>query len=264
MELPVKHIPKEYLALKINYCRQQIKKLPELRLQKTVESGKVRIRISGGGHRFFLGTESGNEYYSQWLMRDQFERELQAYETIWICNYRGDPSSELTPHKVIRSLCVDTNSRIVMDKKFFDSLKNDADTKHPKPTDYPFNGIYYRSAAERDIAMFYTEMGIPFKYEPEITIKGLPGPIYPDFVIYIRELDNCKIHEHFGIKNSSNYLRITGIKYNNYTNAGLVPEMDIIFTHNVEEIPFDIRGLSSKLNTAVYITAVSTEHLSAG
>ena len=59
-----------------------------------------------------------------------------------------------------------------MDKQFFDSLKNDADTKHPKPTDFPFNGIYYRSAAERDIAVFYTEMGLPFKCEPEITIKG--------------------------------------------------------------------------------------------
>ena len=34
MELPCKHIPKEYLALKINYCRQQLKTLPELRQRR--------------------------------------------------------------------------------------------------------------------------------------------------------------------------------------------------------------------------------------
>ena len=60
-----------------------------------------------------------------------------------------------------------------MNKEFFDSLKNDANSKYPKPTNNPFNGIYYRSAAEREIAIFYTEMGIPYKYEPEIMMKGL-------------------------------------------------------------------------------------------
>ena len=82
--------------------------------------------------------------------------------------------------------------------------------------------------------------------------------IYPDFVPYFKEIDNCKFHEHFGIKNSANYLRITGIKYTNYTNAGLVPELDILFTHDVEEMPFDIRYLSSKLNTAIYSAVIST------
>ena len=94
---------------------------------------------------------------------------------------------------------------------------------------------------------------------PSVKLKTkLNGFIYPDFVPYFKEIDNCKIHEHFGMKNSANYLRVTGVKYTNYTNAGLVPELDILFTHDVEGMPFDIRYLSSKLNTAIYGTVIST------
>ena len=139
-----------------------------------------------------------------------------------------------------------------MNKAFFDSLKEDTNTKHAKSHNYFFNGIYYRSAAEREIAVFYTEMGIPFKYEPEITLIGLPYTINPDFVLYIKELDACKFHEHLGMKNSADYIRDTKIKYSNYTGAGLIPDLDIIFTHDTDEVPFDIRFLLVKLNASIY------------
>ena len=141
-----------------------------------------------------------------------------------------------------------------MNKVYFDSLKNDADNSYPKPTNYFFNGIYYRSAAERDIAVCYTEMGIPFKYEPEVYLKGLVKAVYPDFVTYFEELDNCKFHEHFGMKDYSDYQRITKIKFNNFVNAGLIPGLDIIFTHDTDAITFDPGYLASKLDSAIYGT----------
>ena len=100
-------------------------------------------------------------------------------------------------------------------------------------------------------------MDIPFKYEPEITIFGLPKPINPDFVIYLKELDNCKIHEHLGMKNSADYLRDSKTKYNNYLGAGLIPGIDILFTQDTDDMPFDIRLLSAELNTAIYGTAIN-------
>ena len=251
-------IPQEYLALKINYCRQQLEKLPKVKLQIHNESGVPSMKLIVGDHRYRPGSAAGKEYYKIWLIRDPLERELQLCEAIWHSYYKGSPFPECEPHKVVRTLFTDTGKQVILNKEYFDSLKNDADTKHPKPLDYKFDGIYYRSAAEREIAMFYTEMGIPFKYEPEVMIRGVNGFIYPDFVPYFKEIDNCKFHEHFGIKNSVNYLRITGIKYTNYSNAGLVPELDILFTHDVEGMPFDIRYLSSKLNTAIYSAVIST------
>ena len=90
-------------------------------------------------------------------------------------------------------------------------------------------------------------------------LPGLDKPINPDFVIYIKELDNCKFHEHLGMKDSADYLRNVKIKYNNYAGAGLVPEQDIIFTHDKDGVPFDIRYLETKLNSAIYGTLICHE-----
>lgn len=261
MEAFIKDIPKEYLALKINYCRQRLKELPKVDLKTHMILEVPTQLVIVGNHKYRVNSPKGEEYLKIMKIRANTEKQLQLYESIWDYKRIEDPQPEFKPHKVIRTMYVDTDKRVVLDKKYFDSLKNDADTNYPKPKDYPFDGILYRSAAERDIAICYTEMGIPFKYEPEVMIKGLPKPIYPDFVAYIEELDNCKFHEHFGMKNSSNYLRITNIKYNNYMNAGLVPELDILFTYDVEEIPFDIRTLFYKFTSAVLSTMISTKHL---
>lgn len=254
-----KSIPREYLALKINYCRQQLKLLPEVRLQVHNVSGVPTERLFVKGHRYSPNSAKGKKYMPLLKYRNELERQLKLYEAIWSFNFKGEPLEECEPHKVRRTLCIDAKNSVTLDKAYFDSLENDANKEYPKPHDYPFNGIYYRSAAEREIAIFYTEMGIPFKYEPAVMIKGVPTISYPDFVIYIPELDNCKFHEHFGMKDSAKYLKITNNKYYNYTNAGLVPELDIIFTHDVKEIPFDIRYVSSKINTAIYGTMIGTK-----
>ena len=258
MEIINKHIMQDYLALKINYCRQQLKQLPEIRMQTHHKDNKPYDMVLVYGHRYRAKSTNGKRYIQIQQYKDTLERKLEYYESVWNCKYKDLPFPECEPHKVTRTLRTGVNTTVVMNKAFFDSLKNDANTKYPKPTNYPFNGTYYRSAAEREIAIFYTEMGIPFKYEPEMTIAGVPGYIYPDFVIYIPELDNCKIHEHFGMRDSSQYLKTTSIKYGNYSNAGLVPELDVIFTHDIEEIPFDIRAAASKINNSIYITMIST------
>ena len=257
MDISNKYIPREYLALKINYCKKQLAELPEVVLHEHNVDGMLVKRVSTGGHRYSLNSETGKQLYNSLIKRDVLERELQLFEAVWNYNYKGIPPIEYSPRKISRLLAVDYNKRVVMDKAFFDSLKNDANTKHPKNTNYFFNGIYYRSSAEREIAVFYTEMNIPFKYEPEINIIGLPNPINPDFVIYLRELDTCKFHEHLGMKYSSDYIRDTKTKYSNYTGAGLIPDVDILFTHDTDDMPFDIRYLSSKLNGAIYGTIIN-------
>ena len=259
MEFLNRHIPQEYLALKINYCRQQLELLPKVTMKTHILSGVPTQLLFVDGHRFKPDSKSGEQSIRDMERRSYLERELQIYEAIWYSKYKDDPFPECTPHNANRTLYIDTKTQVVLNREYFDSLKNDANTKQPKPTDYPFDGMYYRSAAERDIAMFYTEMGIPFKYEPEVTIKGITGFIYPDFVPYFEEIDNCKFHEHFGIKNSSGYNRVTSIKYVNYANAGLVSEADVIYTHDTDDMPFDIRAFSSKLNTAIYGTVISTK-----
>lgn len=209
-------------------------------------------RFIVGDHRYEANSPMGQRLNNLLASRFDIESKLQVYDALWNSCFKGAPPPALMPHKIVRTLSVDYGTQVVLDRNYFNSLANDSNTKHPKNTRYFFDGIYYRSASERDIAILYTEFGIPFKYEPSVYLAGLPNPINPDFVLYIEELDTCKFHEHYGMKDSSDYLRVTKIKYGNYTNAGLIPELDILFTHDTEEMPFDIRYLVAKLNSSVY------------
>ena len=254
MEHLNKYMPREYLALEINYCRKRLEELPKVKMYHYKCDGTYRKRVVVDDHKYDVDSPKGKVFFKIWQERDALERQLNITEAVWHNCFKGEPPSECAPYEVKRSLRVAFDQHIIMDKVFFDSLNNDDNKKYPKYNNYSFDGICYRSSAEREIAIFYTEHGIPFKYEPSITIFGLNKPINPDFVLYIRELNTCKIHEHLGMRESSDYFRDTKVKYNNFINAGLIPDIDVIFTHDKEDLPFDIRVLAAKLNSAVYST----------
>ena len=52
--------------------------------------------------------------------------------------------------------------------------------------------------------------------------------------------------------NKAGYVRDLEIKYNNYTNAGLIPDFDVLFTYDMPDLPFDTRMLAPTINQAVY------------
>ena len=259
MEILNKHYPREYLALKISYCRKYLEKLPAVSLHEHNLGGKLTTRVYVGKHRYYLDSDLGKKGLDLMRRREQLERELELYEAIWKYKYNDELPPEIEARSVKRTLWLDVGKPVLLNKAYFDSLEPDANTEYEKPKDYEFDGTLYRSAAEREIAIFYTDMGIPFKYEPKVFIKGLADPIFPDFVMLIKELDNCKFQEHYGMKNSSSYLRSTSVKYSNYATAGLEPELDMIYTHDTDEMPFDIRELTHKLNTAIYSTVIRSK-----
>ena len=154
MKYTDKYIPREYLALKINYCRKQLAELPTVKLHKQSKNGTVKPRVMVDSHRYDLSSENGKKFYAVKKKREVLEKELQVYESVWEANFVGDVLSECEPHKVQRTLYTDANNRVILNKAYFDSLENDANTQYAKPKDYPFNGIYYRSAAERELAIF--------------------------------------------------------------------------------------------------------------
>lgn len=254
MDISGSYMPREYLSLKINYCRQQLALMPVVSLQRIKKEDNEKLRVCVDNHKFISNSAEGKKYLSLYKERECIERELRLYEAVWESFFIGEPSNDCTPLMANRTIWVDTNKQVILNKTYFDSLKNDANKKFPKPLIYKFNGIYYRSAAERDIAIFYTEMGIPFKYEPEVFLKGLVKPVYPDFVPYIKEIDACKFHEHFGMKDYSDYLRTIGVKFSNFANAGLIQDLDVLFTYSNDDSVVDPRHLSSKLNSAIYGT----------
>ena len=254
MQILTPYISKEYLALRINYCKQQLAALPEVVMTKRIIRGKPVDVLLTDSHCYRAGSEAGKDLLNACIFREELLCDLSKFEGLWHSSFRGEPPSDIEPRKIIRSFQGANNETIIMNGKFFDSLRNEANTYHPEHKTWFYNGSYYRSSAERDIARFYTEQGIPFKYEPEIRIAGLPYAIYSDFVILIKELDLCKFHEHFGMMNSANYVRDAQTRCSNYSQAGLIPDFDVICTYNFSNMPFDTRTLHAKLNQVVYDT----------
>ena len=249
------YIPQEYLALKINYCRQKLAELPPVTMHEHNSGGKLRKRVVVGDHRYSLETKDGNKYYKVMILRNKLEEKLQIYEAIWNHNFLK-PVPEYEVPKITRTLNTG-HEKVVLNRDFFNSLKEDANTNYSKSSAYAFNGINYRSAAEREIAIFYTEAGIPFKYEPEVWFNGMNKPAYPDFVFLIPELDMCKFHEHCGLINYNNYIRDLTLKCGTYAASGLLLDQDVFFTYSSDDVNFDIRYLAAKLNAVVYGTMLN-------
>ncbi|MBR4404172.1 MAG: hypothetical protein IKT10_03570 [Clostridiales bacterium] len=246
------YIPKEYLALKINYCKQRLAELPEVVVTQRSVRGVKKTVLVNNSHIYSFETKIGQELFACFKMREQLLSDLTKYEGLWYSTYRSVPPEDLKPAQKIRKIYLSDSESAVMNSKFFESLKHDSNPFYPEHKTCFYNGTYYRSAAEADIARFYTEQNIPFKYEPEIWLRGLNRPIYTDFVILIKELNQCKFHEHFGIKYSVDYTRKTATTYNNYSGAGLLPGLDLLCTYDTPDVPFDIRSLHTKLNTVIY------------
>ena len=252
MNISSPYIPREYLALKINYCRQLLEGLPEAHVTKRSIKGIKREVYVYNNHAYLTDSKAGKQFQSALQERTEIDSKLLKYTGLWDSSFAGTPPSDIEPGKIRRRFIDSAGDSVILDSSFFNNLKHDSNPYYPDHKTCYYNGTYYRSAAEAEIARFYTEQGIPFKYEPEIWLSGMKTAVYSDFVILIEELDLCKFHEHFGLKNSADYTRKTATTYNNYSGAGLLPELDVFYTYDVNDVPFDIRSLSVKLNSAVY------------
>ena len=252
MKISTPYIPREYLALKINYCKKGLAKLPEVSLSTRKIHGEKVTACIFESHVYKSDSKNGAELFQTAKKRMSLISELTKLEGIWYSQFNCPVPEDYQPHKVVRQINTGYNGLVNINKQYFDSLKNDANPNHRDKKFHVFNGICYRSNIERNIAAYYTEQGIPFKYEPEVWIAGLNKPIYPDFVAFYRELDLCKFHEHFGLMDKTSYLREAEIKYNDYSNAGLVPGLDILFTYDISGMPFDIRSLGPAINLSIY------------
>lgn len=99
------------------------------------------------------------------------------------------------------------NMRGIMDGKFFERIP-DRCLEPTKDKQYKCNGYYMRSRAEMHIGEALISLGLPFKYEVNITDLGDAV----DFLVYIPSLDCCFILEFFGIGNNYKYMNKTSSK----------------------------------------------------
>ena len=73
MEIMNKYVPKEFLALKINYCKKCLSEMPDYAVVERVKRGKLREVIKANNHKYFIDSKLGKEYLKKMHIRKQTE-----------------------------------------------------------------------------------------------------------------------------------------------------------------------------------------------
>lgn len=102
------------------------------------------------------------------------------------------------------------------------------------------SGLYVRSKSEVIIAETLTRLGVPFKYEYPLSIRGL-GTFHPDFCCLNVQSRKEVIWEHFGMMDSPEYAVNATEKINLYAQRGFVLGDNFIATFETAKNPLNAK-----------------------
>ena len=232
-------LPKELHALEIIYLKQQIASLPVVKVKHISRMGRPVKTLFSEGHQCVASSAKGKDLTLQLCSRNTLVQELAVLQAAWDAAYCEPVPEMVLPYPVKRMFVGYGGQLVTLDRAFFDSLTAESNNSFPEHKRLFFNGIFYRSKAEREIARVYTDLGIEFKYEPAILLNGSVNYTYSDFVCWDRITQSCFFHEHMGLNTLAEYARKAVQSISNYTSAGIYPGVDIIYTFENEKFNFD-------------------------
>ena len=107
-------------------------------------------------------------------------------------------------------------------------------------------GEMVRSKSEMMIADMYCELGIPYRYECELYLRG-GGCKYPDFTLLNRKARKVIYHEHFGKMDDEKYRKKNLRKLEVYRRSGVFVGKNLILTFEEDGCPFNIREFEKSI-----------------
>ena len=141
------------------------------------------------------------------------------------------------------------NEPVKMNRKFFDELKKTEDSNpFPKTNPVEYKGILFRSKGEMIIAQKLDELGLEYSYESRLNIGR---DVYPDFSVYIPELDKVFFIEFMGGFGNFEYNMSSGNKFADYATYGYINGRDIIFLCETNENKADVELLEAQINALI-------------
>lgn len=115
--------------------------------------------------------------------------------------------------------------RINMTNEKWESLIESANSKEFYG-DYYVNGIRLRSRFELIVANALTSLKLQFKYEVALELNG--ETVYPDFLVFLPELEICFIIECLGMLDNPDYVYRNTSKLINYFAEKLIVDRDLL------------------------------------
>lgn len=227
MNTPYELTP-NYLGLKILYYRKLVNNLPNYSLWK--RSRGFYLHNCNSNRTFKESTQAYKTEMAKYAYKKEILDKLEILESHWKVMH-GKSFDESCFNYEITNL--PNNTERLFGK--WEDLIEVPNTYEGKKHHY-YNGKDYDSKSEADIAKIYDELDIPVKHAARIEI-GLRFSSKPDFFPYIKELGRYLIHEHLGKMGDTNYVEDNLLKMKKYSNLGLIPGRDILYTFEDEFSP---------------------------
>ena len=232
-------LPKDLHALKINSIKKQLANIPTVKIKDVRRNNKLSRYAYFDGHYHLVDSKRGAELARLADERRRLTEELQILKSAWYAVYREPVPEMIQPHPVKRVFVGYGGQLVKLDRKFYEDLQPESNPMFLEYKKYFYNGVYYRSKAEREIAKIYTNLGIEFKYEPAVLLNASNTETYTDFVGWDSITESCFFHEHMGMKSLADYAHKAVLAMSDYTSAGILPGVDIIYTFEDADYNFD-------------------------
>ena len=159
-------------------------------------------------------------------------------ESEWIEEY-GQPCESIPLRKVGQT----------HNKKLFESLEV-GKNPYEKVNKTEYNGTVYRSKLEADFAKMMDDYGIPYKYEPEITVYN-GRHRYPDFIIYLPWLDLLILVEIYGKSNDPDYIVTIRDRQYDYMMSGWKQGINMLSYYYYDNDPYLPEMIMEEIETLV-------------
>lgn len=100
-------------------------------------------------------------------------------------------------------------------------------------------GERVRSKSEKILADKFYAMGIPYRYECPVKVKGY-GIVYPDFTLLNVHKRKEYYFEHFGMMDNPEYCQKAILKLEDYAKNGIYPGKNLLLTFETLQSPLNM------------------------
>ncbi|MBQ7247057.1 MAG: hypothetical protein IJS22_03080 [Lachnospiraceae bacterium] len=118
---------------------------------------------------------------------------------------------------------------------------NDGDPEY-----YNAVGERMRSKSECMISDLLRELGIPYKYEYPVKLRGY-GTVYVDFLLLNTTTRDEFYYEHFGMVDDPKYAKTMFDRLGAFISSGIIPGKKLIFSFERSDSPVDLRQVKKIL-----------------
>ena len=243
----------EHSLIRSVYLNRRLNNLPNGKLTQKKARGKTYLNVKIKS--FKSHPEYNNKFFSvnrepgKSLRRLVEEADSIKEELRHISLKYPDIDKVIADRRKVSSI-KRRNEPVKMDRKYFLTLKESEDSNpFPKPDNsIEYDGILMRSKGEVIIAQHLDKLGIERIYEPCVWANRY---IYPDFAIYIPEIDKVILIEYMGALSDHKYLPSAGEKFKTLVSFGFVIGRDVILISETENTAADLELLEILINAAI-------------